>query len=36
VLVVDSRRGLMPADEELIALLCRRDPQRPAPCTCCL
>ena len=30
VLVVDSRRGLLPADEELIALLCRRDPQRPA------
>jgi GTP-binding protein len=30
VLVVDSRRGLLPADEELIALLCRRDPDRPA------
>ena len=30
VLVVDSRRGLLPADEELIALLCRRDPQRAA------
>lgn len=30
VLVVDSRRGLLPADEELIGLLCRRDPQRPA------
>lgn len=30
VLVVDSRRGLMAADEELIALLCRRDPERPA------
>ena len=30
VLVVDSRRGLLPADEELIALLCRRDPDRAA------
>lgn len=30
VLVIDSRRGLMPADEELIGLLCRRDPARPA------
>jgi GTP-binding protein len=30
VLVIDSRRGLMPADEELIGLLCRRDPDRPA------
>jgi GTP-binding protein len=30
VLVVDSRRGLLPADEDLIALLCQRDPQRPA------
>jgi GTP-binding protein len=30
VLVVDSRRGLMPADEELIGLLYQRDPDRPA------
>jgi len=30
VLVVDSRRGLMPADEELIGLLCRREPDRAA------
>lgn len=30
VLVIDSRRGLMPADEELIALLCQREPQRAA------
>jgi len=30
VLVVDSRRGLLAADEDLIALLCQRDPQRPA------
>ncbi len=30
VLVIDSRRGLMAADEDLIALLCRRDPQRAA------
>ena len=30
VLVVDSRRGLLPADEELIGLLIQRDPQRPA------
>ena len=30
VLVVDSRRGLLPADEELIGLLCQRDPQHPA------
>ena len=30
VLVIDSRRGLMPADEELIGLLCQRDPDRPA------
>jgi GTP-binding protein len=30
VLVIDSRRGLMPADEELIGLLCRRDPDRAA------
>ena len=29
VLVIDSRRGPMPADEELIGLLCRRDPDRP-------
>jgi GTP-binding protein len=29
VLVVDSRRGLMAADEELIALLCQRDPIDP-------
>jgi GTP-binding protein len=30
VLVIDSRRGLMPADEELIALLCQREPRRAA------
>lgn len=30
VLVVDSRRGLMAADEELIALLCQRDPSEVA------
>ncbi|TMH74209.1 MAG: ribosome biogenesis GTP-binding protein YsxC [Betaproteobacteria bacterium] len=30
VLVIDSRRGLLPADEELIGLLCRRDPERTA------
>jgi len=30
VLVIDSRRGPMPADEELIALLTRRDPDRAA------
>jgi GTP-binding protein len=30
VLVVDSRRGLLPAAEDLIGLLCQRDPQRPA------
>ena len=30
VLVIDSRRGLMPADKELIALLCRREPERAA------
>ena len=30
VLVIDSRRGLLPADEELIGLLCRRDPERAA------
>ncbi len=30
VLVVDSRRGLMPADRELIGLLCRRDADHPA------
>ena len=30
VLVVDSRRGLMPADRELIGLLCRRDPDHAA------
>jgi GTP-binding protein len=30
VLVVDSRRGLLAADEDLIGLLCQRDPQRPA------
>jgi len=31
VLVVDSRRGLLPADEELIALLCRRDATTGGP-----
>ncbi len=30
VLVIDSRRGLMPADEELIGLLCQREPERAA------
>jgi GTP-binding protein len=30
VLVVDSRRGLLPVDEELIALLCQRDPHHAA------
>jgi len=30
VLVIDSRRGLLPADEELIGLLCQRDPDRAA------
>jgi len=30
VLVVDSRRGLLPADEALIELLCRRDSLRQA------
>jgi GTP-binding protein len=30
VLVIDSRRGLMPADQELIGLLCQREPERAA------
>ncbi|HWY73572.1 MAG TPA: ribosome biogenesis GTP-binding protein YihA/YsxC, partial [Burkholderiaceae bacterium] len=30
VLVIDSRRGLLAADEELIGLLCQRDPNRAA------
>ena len=30
VLVIDSRRGLMPADRELIGLLCQRDPDHAA------
>lgn len=30
VLVVDCRRGLLPVDEELIALLCQRPPQQAA------
>jgi GTP-binding protein len=30
VVVVDSRRGLMPADRELIGLLCQRDPEHAA------
>jgi len=30
VLVIDSRRGLLAADEELIGLLSRRDPERAA------
>ncbi|HEX4585297.1 MAG TPA: ribosome biogenesis GTP-binding protein YihA/YsxC [Burkholderiaceae bacterium] len=30
VLVIDSRRGLLPADEELIGLLCQRDAHHAA------
>jgi GTP-binding protein len=30
VLVIDSRRGLLQADEDLIGLLCRRDPNHAA------